>query len=81
MLKQDKRLASQFGDMNQFKFTIIEEKRKDHTGSKLEKCEPQVVGEALAMCVIRFETSINLEYSQLILDSMRKTRYYSLKFT
>jgi hypothetical protein len=51
MLRQDKRLATQFKDVNQFKFTIIEEKRKDHTGSRLAKWEPQVVGEGLAMCV------------------------------
>jgi hypothetical protein len=51
MLERDKQLAIHFGDMNHFKFTIIEEKRKDRTGSKLENWEPQVIGEAFAMCV------------------------------
>jgi hypothetical protein len=78
MLKQDKQLASQFRDMNQFKFTIIEEKRKEHSGSKLEKWEAQVVGEALAMCVTRFESLRNLDHSQPTLDSMSENEVFFL---
>ena len=63
MSKQDKWLANQFRDTNHFKFTIIEEKRKDHTGSKLEKWEAQVIGEALAMYVLHFECLTDTEHS------------------
>jgi len=34
-----------------FKFTIIEEKRKDLSPKELKDCEPQVTGEALALYV------------------------------
>jgi hypothetical protein len=51
ILKEDKQGTIQLGEMNYFKFTIIEEKRKDHTGSKLVNSVPQVVGEAFAMYV------------------------------
>ncbi len=34
------------------KFIIIEEKNQEFNGKKLEDCEPQAVGEALAMYVI-----------------------------
>jgi len=35
-----------------FKFTIIEEKRKDLRPKELKDCEPQVTGEALALYVV-----------------------------
>ena len=39
------------GEMD-MKFIIIEEKNQEFNGKKLEDCEPQAVGEALAMYVI-----------------------------
>jgi len=37
-----------------FKFTIIEEKRKDLSPKELKDCEPQVTGEALALYACYF---------------------------
>jgi hypothetical protein len=75
MLEQDKLLAAQFEDMNQFKITIIEEKRKDHTGSKLEKWEPQVIGEGLAMWV-KSRLILSMFTIQIDFDSIQKTGYF-----
>jgi len=48
-----------------FKFTIIEEKRKDLSPRELKDCEPQVTGEALALYVCYFfQHQPNLKFRQ-----------------
>ena len=74
ILEQEKHLASQFKNTGQFKFTLIEEKGKSYGGRSLEFFEPQVVGEALAMCVTLLTTChMNVHNS---FDSLKKTKYH-----
>jgi len=56
-----------------FKFTIIEEKRKDLSPKELIDCVPQVTGESLALYVAFY--FFNNPDSTLIFDRQRKSRY------
>ena len=52
LLRDGNAVGSLVEEEMDMKFIIIEEKNQDFNGKKLEDCEPQAVGEALAMSVI-----------------------------
>jgi len=53
------------------KFTIIEEKRKDFDGKELKDCEPQVVGESLALYVACHFSKLIQEPHSILADDRR----------